>query len=79
MNCVKNQVMINNAHLNNQTTVTISTVSKKAALQSNVQQPKSLNTRKVEVLAQYQTAIENGTMEHQILSQRGYNKGYRGF
>jgi hypothetical protein len=71
--------MINNAHLNNQTSVTTSTASKEVVINSNGQLVKNSLTQKVEILVQYNTAIENGSLEHQILSQRGYNKGYRGF
>jgi hypothetical protein len=71
--------MINNAHLNNQKTVTTSTASKETVLINNRQQVNNPITHKVEILVQYHTAIENGSLEHQILSQRGYNKGYKGF
>lgn len=79
MNYIKHQVMINKAHFNTQEPLTSTNESKEAVLQNKRQLSKVLNPYEVDFLVHYQTAIENGSLEHQILSQRGYNKGYRGF
>ncbi len=70
--------MTNNTYLHNQTTVTSTSLnfSNEASLQG--QQTEDLNAYKIESLDQYQTTQQNGSSVLQMLSQRGYTKGYKG-
>lgn len=68
--------MISNAHLHNQTSVASLNAGNETSLKG--QQAEDLITHQAEILVQYHTGKQNGSFELQILSQRGYTRGYKG-
>ena len=68
--------MISNTHAHNQTSV--ATLNSNNEHSFNGNQGENLANNQEDNFIQHQTAYESRSLDHQLLSQRGYTKGYRG-